>query len=351
MTLEEYLHIRVDGEEFHSFPGRNNYVSVFDTFKNVMEKGPLEETKAMTVLKDKKTYLNDHGVRHVHMVIDKVSKLLWNDKGEANIDPKLTVYECFLLLVAIYVHDAGHAINGRKKHEQNAREFLNELNSNIVGTPEQKLIYNIARAHSGKDDPIGSLEQFTYLYDIKIRTRLLAALLRLGDEMSDDSSRASKILLEKKLLTKESLIYHVVSSCLHYFAPDVVSGEIKMCFQLNKKQCKKKFKIKQGEKYVETYLLDEIYRRTFKTFQECLYYNRFVPDTIRINTVNVTVEFIDKELEPFFPTIKYRLKEKGYPYLGEKNVFDFCADDLKRDGHNLDGEYVKQRIDNKCHES
>lgn len=351
MTLVEYLHQRVDEEDSHPFPGRNDYVSAFDVFKNIMENGPLEETKAMTVLKDRKTYLNDHGVSHVRMVMKKVSILLWNEKGESNIDPQISLYECFLLLVAIYVHDAGHAINGRKNHEQNAREFLNELNGNIVGTPEKKLIYYIARAHSGKDDPIGNLEQPTYLYDIKIRTRLLAALLRLEDEMSDDSSRASKILLDKKLITKESEIYHVVSSCLHYYAPDVVSGEMKMCFQLSKKQCKKKYKKKQDNSYVETYLLDEIYGRSFKTFQECLYYNRFVPDSIRINTVNVTVEFIDKELVPFFPPIKFRLKEKGYPYLVEKNVFDFCADDLKRDGQKVDGEYVKQRIDKKCHES
>ena len=66
----------------------------------------------------------------------------------------LNPLECFILLSAIQIHDAGHIIGGRENHEQNAKEFLKNYDGCIVGSPEKKIIYEIARAHSGKDDPI-----------------------------------------------------------------------------------------------------------------------------------------------------------------------------------------------------
>lgn len=341
MTLEEYFYTFED--KLDNFPGKHNYVSAYKTFKDFMDKEVHKETKAMTLVIDEgDIYLNDHSADHIQMVIEKVSKILWS--GNVQI-VELNALECFILLSAIQIHDAGHVIGGREHHEYNAKEFLKEYNSYVVGSPEKKIIYEIARAHSGKDDPIGKLPQSEDISNFSVRMRLLAALLRLGDEMADEASRASAFLYEQNKIIKGSRLFHAFSISLNSFLPHVDTQEIRMKFNLNKSRCCEIFKKPTKEGELDTYLLDEIYVRTLKTFHECLYYNRFVSDKIRLNSVNVTIEFYDDEkFDTFFDAIGYRLEEKGYPRLQEENVYAICGKDLERDGSKLSGEFVKNNM-------
>ena len=342
MTLEDYFYNFED--KLDLFPGKHNYVSAYKTFKDFMNREVHKETKAMTlVMDDGEIYLNDHSADHIQMVIEKVSKILWN---EGTLIDELNPLECFILLSAIQIHDAGHVIGGREHHEQNAKEFLKKYDSNVVGSPEKKIIYEVARAHSGKDDPIGKLPQSEDISNFSVRMRLLAALLRLGDEMADEASRASAYLYEQNKIVQGSRLFHAFSMSLSSFLPHVDTQEIRMKFNLNKNRCCEIFKkpTKDGGE-VDTYLLDEIYVRTFKTFHECLYYNRFVSDKLRFNSVSVTIEFYDDDnFVPFFDTIGYRLAEKGYPRVQEENVYELCGKDLVKDGSKLDGEFVKNNM-------
>ena len=342
MTLEDYFYSFEDKPDY--FPGRHNYVSAYKTFKDIMDREVHKETKSMTLVKDKREiYLNDHSIDHIQMVIEKVSKILWPENSPVEV---LSPLECFILLSAIQIHDAGHVIGGREHHEYNAKEFLKRYDNYVVGSPEKKIIYEIARAHSGKEDPIGKLPQSQDISNFNVRMRLLAALLRLGDEMADESSRASALLFDEDKIVEESRLFHAFSMSLNSFLPHVDTQEIRMRFNLNKKRCCEVFKkpTKDGGK-MDIYLLDEIYERTFKTFHECLYYNRFVSDKLRFNSVSVTIEFYDDEnFEPFFDTIGYRLEEKGYPRLQEESVYALCGKDLEKDGAKLNGEFVKNNM-------
>lgn len=343
MTLEEYFYSFKD--KLDCFPGKHNYVTAYEKFKDFMDREVHKETKSMTLVKDEGTiYLNDHSSDHVQMVMEKVSRILWMDD---EMIVELKPLECFILLSAIQIHDAGHVIEGREHHEQNTKVFLKEYNKYDVGSPEKKIIYEIARAHSGKDDPIGKLPQSEDVSNFRVRMRMLAALLRLGDEMADEASRASEFLFDENQIISGSRLFHAFSISLNSFVPHTDSHDIRMKFNLNRKRCEELFQKPTKDGEVETYLLDEIYERTFKTFHECLYYNRFVPDTIRLNTVDVTIDFYDDEdLDPFFTSIKYRLEEKGYPHVHEGNIYALCGMDLERDGQKLNGKYIKSIIDN-----
>ena len=347
MTLEEFF-FSFKGD-FSHFPGHNDYISVYNTFKNFMNREVHKEIKTITFAKEDGTlYLNDHGENHVQKIIEKIALILGIDnKGGMYIEKPLSSYECFILLIAIQIHDAGHLYEGRTNHEQNCKCLLAFLDKNIVGTPDRKIIYSIARAHSGKDDPVGKLPLLEEVLDCPVRVRLLAALLRLGDEMADDSTRASKFLLNEGLLpVDDSKVFHAFSSCLNSFRPDTESHEVNMKFNLDKKACQEVFSkpTKTGEK-ITILLLDEIYERTLKTYLECLYFNRFVPEEIRFRSVKVKIEFYeDDDFDPFFDTIFYRLEENGYPRMVD-NIFDFCCDDLLRGGQRLDGNYVKRIIE------
>lgn len=340
MTLESYFYTFENTPDV--FPGKHDLVSAYKTFKDFMDAEVHKEVKSMTMNKDGSIYLNDHSSDHVRMVMEKVSKILWD--GD-NVVVQLEPFECFVLLSAIQIHDAGHIVGGRVGHEKNSKVFLKKYDDSVVGTPEKKIIFQIALAHSGKDDPIGRLPQSEVVSDCHVRMRMLAALLRIGDEMADEASRASKFLFDENQITEGSRLFHAFSLSLNSFLPYVMSQDVRMKFNLNKNLCNEVFKKPtKGGGTVDTYLLDEIYERTFKTFHECIYYNRFVPYNIRLNTVSVQIEFYDEEdFEPFFKTIKYRLEEKGYPHLQE-DIYDLCGIDLEHEGNKLNGEYLKNKI-------
>ena len=105
-----------------------------------------------------------------------------------------------------------------------------------------------------------------------MRIRELAALLRFGDELADETVVRTSLLAKKGLNNlRICKLYHAFSESLYNFNPDKESHCIQMGFSLTKNQVQNRYK--KGESSI--YLLDEIYTRTFKTFQECLYYNRF----------------------------------------------------------------------------
>lgn len=344
MTLEDYFYTFEDKLDY--FPGKHNYVSAYKTFKDFMDKEVHKEIKPMTLVIDEgDIYLNDHSSDHVQMVIEKVSQIIWYEGSQVE---KLDPLECFILLSAIQIHDAGHVIGGREGHEYNAKEFLKKYDGYVVGSPEKKIIYEIARAHSGKNDPIGKLPQSEDISNFSVRMRLLAALLRLADEMADEASRASAFLYDQNKILKGSRLFHAFSMSLNSCLPHTDTQEIRMKFNLNKSRCNEVFKKPMKDYEIETYLLDEIYVRTFKTFHECLYYNRFVSEKLRFNSVSVTIEFYDDDdYIPFFETIGYRLEEKGYPRLQEEDVYALCGKDLEKNGVKLNGEFVinKMRAD------
>lgn len=339
-TLEDYFF--ESSTCLDEFPGHHDYVSNYRSFKDFMISQIHKEVKTMTLHIDGEIYLNDHSADHVAMVMEKISLIICHLPEETKLSP----YECFLLLTAIQIHDAGHVRGGREEHEKNAKVFMEQFNKYTVSAPERKIISQIAEAHSGKDDPIGRLPLNDTISSFSIRPRMLAALLRFGDELADESSRASEYLYDQGLIVEGSRLFHAFSISLNSFVPRVRSQDVYMKFNLNRERCFATFKKTEKGNVIEKYLLDEIYDRTMKTFRECLYYNRFVPESIRLHTVSVQIEFYDENTyEPFFDTISYRIEERGYPYLFENNIFQLCSSDLLRNGNELCGEYVKTEIE------
>lgn len=340
MTLQD--HFYSIEEQLDKFPDKRNYISSYKTFKEFMDNNVHPEIKAVTTRLEDTVYLNDHSCKHVEMVIEKISSIL-KDIGLDTLSP----YEYFFLLTAIQIHDAGHIINGRSDHAETAKQFLQEFNKFTISTIERKIIYKIAKAHSGKNDPIGQLEAEMEVSGIKIRPRLLAALLRLGDELADGRTRSSNYLLNIGQIPEDSRLFHAFSACLDTFRPRMDSHEISMIFYVNKRFVTEIFKKPtKGDSSIDTFLIDEIYTRTVKTFNECIYYNRFVPENIRLSAVNVNIHFLDdEEDDDFFNIISYRLEEKGYPTLYTENIFELCEDELLKDGNRLTGEFIKNAIE------
>lgn len=329
------------------FPNKKDYILTYNLFKRKFEQDILPEIKTKIREIENEGYFNDHGVNHIKMVIERVSKLLSRANITTNCLDKnglyISPYELFILLMSIYLHDAGHLIATRANHAIAAKAFLNKINPNgELTAAEKRYIGDISKAHGGKDDPIGKLSIIDDISHQVIHPQFLAALLRLGDELAEDNTRSSNLLLDIDSLDQNSIIYHLYSNSLDSI--NINSSEIKLSFYIGEKYLKEKYPMKVGSIIVPTYLIDEIYARTFKTFLESLYCSRFFPEILRINTVKVDISILTDSTDDQIKKISYELKESGYPSIKNDDIFTMCKETLIENEKKLDGEYIKNLI-------
>jgi len=257
-------------------------------------------------------YLNNHGSGHVDKVIEKVSEMLQLfDRGH------LKPYEGFYLLCAIQVHDVGNVF-GRDEHEKGCGKILDEKAKTFIkDSLERKAIERLASVHggliSGERDTIGLLPESRMLYKRKVRKKLLAALLRFGDELADDTSRADQDGLDLGTIPEGSLIYHRYSKALHtvkvYRDDEDNRITLYLSYEFDSDLASQQFKKNGGYRY----LLDEIYDRTLKMERERRYCMRFLRPCFSLDSIRVEI-FIHHASDPFTrDKIQYTLEEQGYP--------------------------------------
>lgn len=292
--------------------------SVMECVRSIKET-MLEEEREKELKKIPITYLNNHGCGHVERVMERVFGMLCLFGKDV-----LSPYELFILLCAIQLHDVGN-IFGREKHEKTLQKISQEKCSPYIPDgPERKLIEKIAATHGGtyneNKDTISLLPLERTMKEHKVRCRLLAALLRFGDEIADDSTRADREGLELGIIPDESLLFHHFSTALHTVKiekDDVNLGiYLHLFFEFDSEIAIKKFD-KFGR---QVYLLDEIYDRTKKTEQERRYCTRFLRPYFFIEKIKVEISINDKNDIFHVQEINYELEEKGYPDV------DICMD-------------------------
>lgn len=352
MNIEtEFLKFKADP---NVFPHQKNYAELYLTFKERFITDIHPEIKSRMIEIEKDGYFNDHGVEHINMVIERCSRIIVNHKPKFtldNVEGYITPYELFILLMSIQLHDAGHLIVKRKDHAKAAKELLAKMDRDSnLSAAEKTWIGNIAQAHGGKDDPIGKLENKTRLSGQEIRPQFLASLLRLGDELAEDETRASNFLLSEDLIeSKTSIIFHVYSASLNDIHPE--GNEISLQFYLTDKYLNKRFPVKKDDKEIEKMIIDEIYDRTIKTHLEALYCARFLPADCRFTKVKVKIHLLaEKNHGDILPPIGYELVEIGYPTNNISSIFDMCESlwvDGKKNGQKLDGEYISSQVTEK----
>lgn len=259
-------------------------------------------------------HLNNHGKGHVDKVIQKVSEMLHLfDRGY------LTPYEGFFLLCAIQLHDTGNVF-GREAHERECKRILDEKGKPFIPDGfERKVIEKLALVHggacNGDRDTIHHLSQKKTLYERNLRKTLLAALLRFGDELADDHTRADIDGLEQNIILEGSRIYHRYSEALHTVKlernKENESVELFLCYEFDSTIATQIFKKFDCDKY----LLDEIYDRTLKMESERRYCMRYLRPCFSLDRIKV--EIVIQNADPLkahlCDTIRYTLEENGYP--------------------------------------
>ena len=340
-TLVDWLQDQQDKNP-KSFPGAGkvNYFNRFSIIEEYLNNEVHPHVNAGAMLHDD-GYLTDHGPDHVVKVIERATELAKSEGCD------LTSYEVYMLLTAIHFHDVGN-IFGRKGHTVSTEKVMTKLASYFADeTTEKRYIKKIAEAHGGKingsKDTIGLLPPSDDVLNQTVRMQHMAAILRLADELSDDRSRAARFMVDSGQLPSESEVYHHYANSLHTALVDVDGKEIKMKFEMSLDIAQKKL----NKEKCRVYLLDYIFERTMKTFQESVYCGRFLRPYIWINNVNIKIEICSNNFNDVLKTIKYRLKESGYPELPYKEIYKMCPDlnDWHGNGK-LDGVLLARLIKN-----
>lgn len=263
-------------------------------------------------------YLNRHDASHIAMVQAKAFSFL-----QCSNDINLSPYEVYILLCASVVHDVGN-ITGRKGHERKIRDILDtECATILPDSIERRVISRVARAHGGGSvDSISLLDDNALIYNFPIRERILAAILRLSDELADDYTRADLSALNNGIISSASEIYHMYSRCLHTVKlsqnPVNKSYEVTLVYSFDTDEACKLY----GAPGKEKYLLDEIYDRTIKMERERRYCIRFLRPYFHLERIKVDIRITDKQDEFVTYPINYTLEESGYPSIPYTTIKD-----------------------------
>ena len=332
-------------------PDAHRKQSYFDRYKQLAEK--LDNDFHMHVVAGSAAadggILTDHGSDHVQTVIKRVTALL-DDPDNSNA---LNGYEIFLLLCAIHFHDLGN-INGRNEHEKRVSKMMKHVESHFGDNIEKLMIRKIAEAHGGRVN--GDLDTIVYLdhkipvFGIDIRPRMLAAILKFADEISDDSNRANRVLMELDAIPKKSLIYHKYASSLHsvMLRESCKSVELNYVVNINE-MCETIPKLNpQTKKYKKVFLLDEIFERLNKMYLERLYCNRFMMPVAHVHSIVVMIKTtkVCEDIGEVLPKISFRLEERGYPELSKSGIYEL-SDELEnweKSGTRLTGKTFAKSI-------
>lgn len=136
------------------------------------------------------------------------------------INTILSDQEKFLLIIATLIHDIGMVGQAKYKHDDEyeseirdshqyrSADFIREYKVDLgLDTRDSELIAKIAESHRGRNLET-LMEKEPYGYGGIIRTRLLGALLRLGDELDILEERAPQLVKKYLDVNPESLIHH-----------------------------------------------------------------------------------------------------------------------------------------------
>ena len=136
-----------------------------------------------------------HGCRHISDLIESLDKIAQSINERSGATP-LTPLEAYLLLCAAHLHDAGN-IGGRKDHPMRSGELIKAHIDLFYDTETRQNVFDVARVHGGRSGKYGK-DTFRDMGRDNFaspRLRLLAAMLRIADELSENPERVPKELL------------------------------------------------------------------------------------------------------------------------------------------------------------
>jgi hypothetical protein len=139
---------------------------------------------------------NNHGRGHITRVLENLDHLLGPDPLS-----RLDIYELFLTMMAVLYHDIG-ILRKRTNHAEISKALLegDKSDAYIINSIDKKIISAAVVSHSSNKDISVTCNGFSpeeIIGSHKARPRVVAALVRLADELDEDYRRADPILMQR----------------------------------------------------------------------------------------------------------------------------------------------------------
>ncbi len=332
--LEQLLRTKAS-ESGQDFPNRGiNYFNRYHEIKQHLATKYYQSTG--TGLARTGQRFTKHDITHVDDVIHRAGQLvgLSGDGDQPHL--KLVPYEIFSLLYAILLHDAGNAY-ARSGHEARAFEIIQDMGDlSALEDVEKRLIASIAQAHGGKTedgnkDTIPTLirEDVSSIDGIRVHGRRLAALLRLADELSENSRRADEIALKLPYTPPEAFLPNFYCKAINTHV-DASAGSISLKYSITKADLQSPHADPENNNN-PTLIVDYIAKRINKCDQERRYCNRFLSGFVLMDYMRAALEVYDGP--KMIDEVKVDLSDTGYPAAEQK---------VRQREARFDGETLKQ---------
>lgn len=159
---------------------------------------------------------NDHGPGHIDRVLDNLAALI-GDEPVSNA--KLSALELALCMTAVAAHDIG-VVNGRSGHARTSAEWLTRIaqeNKLLFDPHEIDVLTVVIICHSSSAQIEKECKHLPDKYQVgthTVRPRLLAALVRLADELDESYLRADSWLMGLLDLPESSRPYWRFCQCI-----------------------------------------------------------------------------------------------------------------------------------------
>ena len=250
-----------------------------------------------------------HGCRHVSDLIDSLDKIATHI-AEAFPDDALDLEEAYILLCSAHVHDAGN-IGGRMDHANRSGALIETHKHLFSGTARRERVFDVSRVHGGNDQAFGqdtlrSLNADNYQ---RPRLPLLAAILRMGDELSENPERAPEAVLAWFKTSGESVLAHRYSEAFRTF--ELKHDELFVTLRVYPAQDNCSATIDNGRLTFYEYLE----RRLNKMEMEVRYCSQYGRPYLSVRRIRVSIQYHENDAPSRYTRVgSLTLElERGYP--------------------------------------
>ena len=231
-----------------------------------------------------------HGCRHVSDLIASMDKIaLHIDK--AFPDHAIDVDEAHVLLCSAHCHDAGN-VGGRENHTSRCGEVIEENKKLIPGTERREQVEAVARVHGGRDpefdrDTFRSLPSDNYQ---RPRLPLLAAILRMGDELSENPERVPHNIEEFHDISGASTLAYRYAETFRSFRLD--RGELFITIKVYPRQHDCTALVANNRTTFYQYLE----QRLNKMESEIRYCSQYGRPYLTVRRIRISIEYYDSDV-------------------------------------------------------
>jgi hypothetical protein len=229
---------------------------------------------------------NNHGRGHITRVLENLDHLLGSNPLK-----HLSVYELFLAMMSILYHDIG-LLQKRQGHADISKALL-EGDTNdayIINPIDKEIIAAAVVSHSSSKDIAKESSSFSpeeIIGNHRARPMVIAALVRLADELDEDYRRADPILQGRLKLPAESRFFWLFNQRVRGVRPDLATKRIDLNLALKPEDITTYGKLPGGE---TRHFVAFVAEKLAKINQERVTVNHFLPVELQYTGLHVDVK-------------------------------------------------------------